>query len=206
MRAFLAAPANETTRQAFANVENDLIRRLGLSGDRHVRMTWVRPDVVHLTFKFLGDIEEAVAGPLEHAVGRALRGMGPVELPIDHLGVFPRADAPRALWIGPDESWSASDAATRLMAVHAAIEDVCDTAGFAREPGPWRPHLTLARVRSNERDVGRALRSIGALERALAIQPMPIDAVVLMKSELLPGGPTHAPVWMHRLASAGPVS
>ena len=206
MRAFLAAPADEATRQAFANVENDLIRRLGLSGDRHVRMTWVRPDVVHLTFKFLGDIEEAAAGPLEDAVGRALRGKEPVELPLDKLGVFPRANAPRALWVGPGESWGASDAAARLMALHAAIEDACAVVGLARDPTPWRPHLTLARVRSGEREVGRALRSTGALERALAVRPMPIDHAVLMKSELLPGGPTHTPIWMHRLASTGPVS
>ena len=164
-------------------------------------MTWVHADVVHLTLKFFGDIDEATAGPLEEATSRALRGRGPVELPLDRIGAFPRADAPRTLWIGPAESWAATAGAARLMALHTAIEDACAAAGFARDPSPWRPHLTMARVRSGEREVGRALRSTGALERALAIRPMPIDQVVLIKSELLPAGPTHTALWAHQLAA-----
>lgn len=205
MRAFLAAPADEATRRAFAVVEDDLTQRLGLSGNRHVRLTWVRQDVVHLTLKFLGDIDETAAGRLEAAVGRAMRGMGPAELPLDRVGAFPRADYPRALWIGPAESWSASDGAERLIALHAAIEDACAAVGCARDPSPWRPHLTMARLRSGEREVGRALRSTGALERTLAIRPMPIDQIVLMKSELLPAGPKHTALWVHRLATASSV-
>ena len=205
MRAFLAAPADEATRRAFAAAADDLTQGLGLSGNRHVRLTWVRPEVVHLTLKFLGDIDEPAAGRLESAISRALRGMGPAELPVDSVGAFPRADYPRALWIGPAESWSASDSAARLIALHAAIEDACAAAGFARDPSPWRPHLTMARVRSGEREVGRALRSTGALERALAIRSMPIDQIVLMKSELLPAGPKHTALWVHRLAAASSV-
>ena len=206
MRAFLAAPADEATRRAFAAVEDDLIERLAPPGDRRVRITWVRPEAVHLTFKFLGDIDDATARRLAAAVGEAVRNAGPTELPLDRLGVFPRADAPRALWMGPAESWQAAGNAARLMALHAAIDHACAAAGFQREEGPWRPHVTLARVRSGERAVGRALRSSGLLERALTIPPMPINRVVLMKSELLPAGPRHTPVWEHHLAVAGPIS
>ena len=86
------------------------------------------------------------------------------------------------------------------MALHTAIEDACAATGFARDSSPWRPHLTLARVKSGEREVGRVLRSTGALEHPLAIRPMRIEHVVLMKSELLPAGPKHTALWVHRLA------
>ena len=82
-----------------------------------------------------------------------------------------------------------------------AIEDVCATAGCTRDPGPWRPHLTLARVRSGEREVGRALHTSQLMTTELEIPAMSINTVVLMRSDLLPAGPRHTPLGIHRLES-----
>lgn len=199
VRAFLAVPAGDDTRDAFARAGNNLRTRLGLDRSRRARVTWVRSEAVHLTLKFLGDIDDALATPLGEAIGLAVRACQPLELPLTRVGVYPHADHPRVLWIGPPDAWAQTDAARQMAALHAAVEDACAGVGLSRDPKPWSPHVTLGRIRSGERDVASALRSRGILERTLTIPPLIVSAVVLMKSELLPEGPRHTPLWEHRL-------
>jgi len=199
VRAFLAALTGEDTRQAIARVEQDLKARLGLEGSGRARLTWVRPDAAHLTLKFFRDLDDRMAEPIGEAIAGSVGGVRPIEVPFTRLGVFPRADAPRVLWIGPDESWHTSEAALRLTALRRALQNACATLDVERDRSPWHPHVTLARVRSRERDVALALRSTHALTAPLAVPPILITAIVLMKSELLPDGPRHMPIWVRDL-------
>jgi 2'-5' RNA ligase len=148
--------------------------------------------------KFLGDTEEHLIEPLREAVERAMAGHGAVHIPVDRLGVFPRLQQPRVLWIGPSEQWEQGDEAKRLTALHRAVEDCCRSFGFAPEGRPLSPHLTLARVKEGERHVGQALAKSGVMDRPISLGLLAVESVVLMKSDLRPTGSLYTKLWKVR--------
>src|SRR5574339_1259039 len=100
--------------------------------------------------KFLGDTDEELIGPIREALERAMSGFERVTMPIERVGVFPRLQQPRVLWVGPSEQWEQGDDAKRLAALHRVVEDCCRSFGFAAEGRSLSPHLTLARVKEGE--------------------------------------------------------
>ena len=95
-----------------------------------------------------------------------------------------------------------------MVALHRAIEACCQSLGFASEGKALSPHLTLARVKAGERQVGLALAQSGVLDRPMACGSLAINAIALMKSQLRPTGPVYTKLWETRLAEEkgpGPV-
>ena len=87
------------------------------------------------------------------------------------------------------------DDARRLAELHRAVEDSCQSFGFAPEGRPLSPHLTLARIKEGERQCGQALAKSGVMDRALSLGSLPVQSVALMKSELRPTGPVYMKLW-----------
>jgi 2'-5' RNA ligase len=75
-----------------------------------------------------------------------------------------------------------------LTRLAADVEAALTAIGFAPESKPFHPHLTLARIKEQSRDVGRALSQEGLLEQEMRLGSLPVEAVSLMKSELRPSG------------------
>ena len=195
IRTFLAVELGDHLRDQITLVQQDLRQRLGRESSKDIRITWVQPSSIHLTMKFLGDTDEHLIEPLREAIERAMPGHGAVHMPIERLGVFPRLLQPRVFWIGPSEQWEQSDDAKRLVALHRAVENCCQSVGFAPEGRPLSPHLTLARVKEGERHVGQALAKSGAMDRPVSLGLLAVESVVLMKSELRPTGSVYTKLW-----------
>jgi 2'-5' RNA ligase len=202
IRAFLAVQLSEPLRAALAAIQSDVKRRITHDLPQHVSMSWVRPASLHLTIKFLGDIDEGLVVPLRHAMADALSGHRAIEVPLDRLGVFPRPQQPRVLWIGPSDQWETSEDAARLAALHRAIEACCGSLNLAPDMRPLSAHLTLARIKAGHHAVGQALARSGAMDRLLARHSLPVDAVALMRSELKPTGSIYTPFWESKLQAA----
>lgn len=198
IRAFLAVELGDHLRDQITLVQQDLRQRLGRESSKDIRITWVQPSSIHLTMKFLGDTDEHLIEPLREAIERAMPGHGAVHMPIERLGVFPRLLQPRVFWIGPSEQWEQSDDAKRLTALHRAVENCCQSVGFAPEGRPLSPHLTLARVKEGERHVGQALAKSGAMDRPVSLGLLAVESIVLMKSELRPTGSVYTKLWVVR--------
>jgi 2'-5' RNA ligase len=100
---------------------------------------WVEPDSLHLTLRFLGNLQPEV---LERVRGElsSVRGE-PFALALDGRGTFGPRTAPRVVWIGVSQGL---DACAELA---ARVEAACGRAGLEPEPRPWRAHVTLARAR-----------------------------------------------------------
>lgn len=195
IRTFLAVDPGENLRNQITLVQQDLRQRLSRESSRDIRITWVQPSSIHLTIKFLGDTDEQLIEVLREAVEQATTGHGAIHMPIERLGVFPRLQQPRVLWVGPSEQWEQGDDNKRLMALHRAVEDSCRSVGFAPEDKPLSPHLTLARVKEGERHVGLALAKAGVLDRPISLGLLAVESIVLMKSELQPTGPVYTKLW-----------
>ncbi len=133
MRAFVAVfPPLEVRKKALGAA-----RRLP-SGDR---VRWTRPENVHLTLKFLGDVREEIVDDLCAALGEVCERHIPFDVELAGLGAFPSARRAQVLWtdvgVGSD----------RLRSVATEIDGALAPLGFERERRPYAPHLTLGRVR-----------------------------------------------------------
>ncbi len=105
------------------------------------RVSWNRDDKLHLTIKFLGDIARERVADLSLAAAQAVSGMKPFTLAAEGCGAFPPRGEPRVLWIG------IVDAAGELEHLYERLEEQCSAREFKREQRPFRPHLTIARLR-----------------------------------------------------------
>jgi 2'-5' RNA ligase len=199
MRLFLAVELPDDVRAAVGAFQQDLKRRLEGSWDRHVRVGWVQPQLMHLTLKFLGETDEQIIEPLRTSIQESIIGYRPSEIPLTRAGAFPRPQQPRVLWIGPDASWERGAEAAHLASLHEAIEDCCELVGIAREGRALSPHLTLARVKEGDRQVGQALARSGVLDQPVSLGLLPVGVVTLMKSDLRPTGPLYSKLWQVRL-------
>lgn len=195
IRAFLAVELSEELRSRLAQVQQDLRQRLSRTLPKQVRLSWVQPASIHLTIKFLGDMDEAVIAPMHVAILQAMEGHRTIQVPLEQLGLFPRPQQPRVLWVGPSASWDQGDDAKQLRAMHQAVEECCHSFGFAPEGRPLSPHLTLARIKEGEREFGQVLVRSGVMDKPVGIGTLPIAPIVLMKSDLRPTGPVYTKLW-----------
>ena len=154
-----------------------------------VRAGWSREDNLHLTLKFLGDVPIADIPRVSEAVAIATKSVSSFELTFFDSGTFPPHGRPSVLWIGTP--------ASGLQALHAPIEEELAEAGFARESRPFRPHLTIARLRHLQ-----GARQLAELHKSLRFAPIEFDVseVVVFKSELLTQGSKHTAISRHELA------
>jgi 2'-5' RNA ligase len=199
IRAFLAVELSQELQAGIATVQQELKHRIEPELKRDMRISWTQPASIHLTLKFLGDMDEQVIDPLLVVVEQAIGSQIAVNVPLERLGAFPRPQSPRVLWVGPLENWDRGAEAKRIAEIHGAIEQSCECLRFLRETKPFSPHLTLARIRLGERQVGVALAKGGVLDRPLSLGSLAVESVVLMKSELKPTGSVYTRLWEARL-------
>src|ERR1700738_155084 len=105
------------------------------------RASWLPEENLHLTRKFLGDIPVTNVEAALQATERAAKTVEPFQLTVVDCGAFPPKSQPRVLWVGIE------DPSGQLALLHRTLEDECAKAGFPREPRPFHPHLTIARIR-----------------------------------------------------------
>jgi len=185
IRTFIAVELNPTLKQAIAGVQEGLKRELqGLAAG--VRLQWVRVDSIHLTLKFLGDIEQGRVGNILHVLEEVGRDYEPFSIDVKGFGVFPNLRAPRVLWMG------LADQADVLIRLAGSIDAALAPLGFQIEPKPYSPHLTLARVKEQARIIANALTDSGVMRDVTSRGTLPVQAMALMKSELTPSGSVYS--------------
>jgi 2'-5' RNA ligase len=195
IRTFLAVELGGDLRNQISLAQQDLRQRLDRESSKDIRITWVQPSSIHLTIRFLGDTDEQLVGRMREAMTTVRRSHPIIQIPIDRLQAFPNLRQPRVLWVGPSEQWFKSDAANRLAALHQEIEACCRSLGFLTDDKPFTPHLTLARIKAGDRQVGQLLAQSGVCDRPLSLGAITVGALVLMKSKLRPTGPLYTKLW-----------
>ena len=174
IRAFIAIQLPDDVRAALAQVNEILAAQLP---QRSVR--WVKPKLMHLTLRFLGDTAVSNLPSLYDALDESAAQHDEFMLRLDHLGCFPNCKQPRVIWAGLQGQLEAADAFKQD--IDAALEPL----GWEREERPFRPHLTLGRVKDS-----RMLRDTH-WEANFEKQALPVTAIHLIESELTPGGPIY---------------
>jgi 2'-5' RNA ligase len=143
-------------------------------------LAWVARDHRHLTLKFLGDVDEAVVPKLIVAADLAAAGHDPMEMTVRQVGAFPNFRRARVVWIGVEQE-------PRLELLHHDLEQACEQQGFEVEGRPFRPHITLARVRA-PLSVDR-LRGLARVARTVRVRAtILVEHITLFESTLAPSG------------------
>jgi RNA 2',3'-cyclic 3'-phosphodiesterase len=149
---------------------------------------WVRDDYLHITLKFFGEVTSDRLEAIEEMLQFATAGMAPMELVLSGGGAFPSSERPRVLRLevtaGPD-----------LELLQDRLERGSERIGFPPEGRPFRPHITLGRVREGHRLPAGAMRQVEALPTGRAFLA---DQVVLFESRQT----TRGPEYTTRLAQA----
>jgi 2'-5' RNA ligase len=174
IRSFLALDPPEEILREIGRVQERL-RKL-IHGD----VRWVRPESIHLTLKFFGDIPERDVANISAVAGKAAAGVRPMDLAIGGAGVFPDPHRPRIIWLGMN-----GDVA-RLTTFQQGMERALQEIGFPREERPFRPHLTLGRIKTPKGLIGLT----GVLEKGETYTAGRFTAsgLGLFKSDLTPRG------------------
>lgn len=187
IRAFIAIELPDSVKAAISRIQADVRR------DEHASVKWVNPDGVHLTLKFLGNIDPELIPAIGRAMSQAAAGLGPVRLELSRVGAFPNLRAPRVVWVGLE-----GDIST-LQVLYKQIEDRLAELGFPPEGRAFSPHLTLGRVRQGaarpeQQRLAQAISSTKLDDRAA----FEAGSVSLMRSTL-----TRARAIYSRILEAG---
>lgn len=111
-----------------------------------VRVRWTNPENIHLTMKFLGDTEDALVPMLRETLSELVTPLFPFEVEANGVGFFPSPKKPRVIWSGFDPQ-----SAEVLSLLQQALERDLEELGFEKENRPFRPHVTLGRVKSRNK-------------------------------------------------------
>jgi RNA 2',3'-cyclic 3'-phosphodiesterase len=179
VRAFIALELPEAARRALVTLQSRLKQE-------RLAVRWVRPEGIHLTLKFLGDIPMEQIDPIGRALSVAIKGYGPLRLSIKGLGVFPGVRKARVIWAGLIGETAA------LLDLQAAVEEALAAAGFPRDRRRFKAHLTLGRFKK----APPPPVLVTLLERCSDDAPcdLPLARVVLYRSELRPQGARYTPL------------
>jgi len=158
-RLFVAAEVTTEARHALAA----LVDGVDVPGRR------VRPPNWHVTLRFIGEVDEPMLDLLIRSLDEADLG-DRFRVRWGGLGAFPRPSKATVVWVG------LADGAPQLIGLAASVESAVNTTGVASEDRPFRPHLTLSRIRppADVRDLISSVSPTGVT--------MPVDRVVLMSS------------------------
>jgi 2'-5' RNA ligase len=185
IRSFIAIELPPEVKSFLAAVQSRLKR------ESRAPVKWVDPAIMHLTLKFLGNVNADVVGNITAALEEACRGVAPIRLGINSLGVFPSPGRVRVVWVG------LSGDIEKLGLLQKRVDAALSPLGYESESRPFTPHHTLARVREEASPAER--QRLGDLVTGIVAETAPVfsvDAVHLMKSQLTREGPIYS-----RLAS-----
>ncbi len=163
---------------------------IGLRSATEAKASWSSPDNIHLTLKFLGDVEVERVATVSSAVAAAVSSIEPFKIRVEGVGAFPPRGAPRVLWIG------VNDLEGRLAQLHARIEDRFAKAGFAKESRQFHPHLTLARLR---KPLGASALAAAHKERPFKPGDLSVSELIVIRSELSSKGSKYTTISRHPL-------
>lgn len=169
MRLFFAVPLGESVRETVR-------RAVARFPAPDPPWRWIPPENYHITLKFIGEADPALAGELRQAGAEAAAGTPAFTLRFGRFGAFPDISRPRVIFYGIEDGMGP------LASLAARLEDACEALGIERERRPFRAHLTLARIkRPVTGPIRDALRSVPPLSAAAA---QVADRFSLMSSTL----------------------
>lgn len=176
VRLFVACEVPDDVKDSIGTLITDLRSRSGIA------VRWIRPEGVHVTLKFLGEVPVKQLPAIKLAIQEAVVGHAPFELEFSNIGTFGGREGLRIMWVG-----IAGDV-LRLEALVRAVNAALAVVGFEPERRPFRPHLTLGRVRDEVGTRERAEIEVQVGKTEVPQSSWRTAQVSLMRSRLTTSG------------------
>jgi 2'-5' RNA ligase len=183
MRLFIAINLPATQRAIISQTQQQLRAQIQSRGAK-----WVAPENVHLTLQFMGEVDAQLVPKIEAALRAACERSASFELQTGGIGCFPDPRKPRVVWLGLNGDLE--DLRQLQSAVAAAVAPF----HAQRDEKSFKPHLTLARVKTFDRDEARAIGRAVQQAEASSYESWRVESVELIQSELKPSGPVYTPL------------
>jgi 2'-5' RNA ligase len=183
MRTFIAVELPENIKKKIGEIQAPLKRT-------NAFVSWVKPGNIHVTLKFLGEVPEEQIQEVFNATEKALEGAGRFTMSLKGMGGFPNLKRPRVIWVG------AGSGGEELSFLAKRIEEEMEKIGFPKEKRSFSPHFTIGRVKSPKNIEQLATRVESSQFQTEEIE---VAEVVVMKSQLTPGGAIYTPQKIIRL-------
>lgn len=174
IRAFLAVDPSQEVLNEIIRIQERL--KKSIQGD----VRWVRPEGIHLTLKFFGNISDTDVANISAVVKNNVVIVKPFTVNVKKVGSFPDVNRPRVLWLGVDGD------VDPLIRLQKEIDRGLQEYGFKKEDRPFRPHLTLARVKDPRGLIG--LAKILEKSEEYVAGHFDVGGLILFKSDLTPQG------------------
>ncbi|MBN2375750.1 MAG: RNA 2',3'-cyclic phosphodiesterase [Sedimentisphaerales bacterium] len=181
IRCFIAVELEESVKVELGRMQKRLAKQLR---GNEFGINWVKPERIHLTLKFLGDVDETLVPEICSAVSEAAEHFGPIEIELSGLGCFGPNNRPaRVLWAG------IVTGAEVLGELAGAIDMNLGLLDFGQERRKFSPHLTLARIK--QPNAGKAVRNLLEKEAVEVIAGQTVSEITVFQSELTQSGPIY---------------
>lgn len=184
IRSFVAIDLPDAVKDVLSEVGERLGRQVP---ERSVR--WSRVSGIHLTLKFLGDVDEADLPKIKTALAQVGQRHAPFTFAVAGVGCFPNLRNPRVVWVGIEEETGS------LAALQRDVEKSLVPVGFEAEKRAFHPHLTLGRTRrdvrsGDQRRIGEIIANADVSE----LGQVCVDSFRLVRSDLRPDGAVYTPL------------
>ena len=176
VRAFLAIPLPRQLQESIRVIQTELQASIA-------EARWTRPENLHLTLHFFGEIEQETLEKLKVSVLSVKGCQRPFQVEVKGLGAFPDPYRPRVIWLGLKPRG-------QLEQLHRATEPCLSQAGLTTDSRPYSPHLTIGRLLGGKLDLTELFSSM----QQKTIEPLTVDRLILYESRLRPEGAQHIPL------------
>ena len=174
IRAFIAIPLSTEVQALLVAVSQTWSEQVP---ERSVR--WVKPHLMHITLRFLGDTEVASLPTVADALDGIAARINAFTLRLDRPGCFPNNKRPRVIWVGLQGQLETA------RALKHEIDEALVPLGWEQDDQSFRPHLTVGRVKDS--------RKVRGFRWEANVEPLlvPVNVIHLIESDLLPAGPVY---------------
>ena len=180
IRAFIAIPLDPKIQHSIERMQDHLKKT-------NSDVKWVKSENIHITLKFLGDVNTEQINSVKQALSNCTHNTRPFKVELSQLGAFPNIEHPRTLWVG------LKDHKQKLSRMAVSLEKALGKIGFQGDQRPFSPHITIGRIRSSN--------NIDALSKSMSNYPISenciqtISKIILFQSILSSEGPIYEPLY-----------
>ncbi len=166
------------------DVSEQAVRLVTRLNRTSAKVTWVESENLHVTLKFLGEVEATFIPDVCKAVRAVVANQSGFELELGGVGAFPNTSRPRTIWLGVTKGLD------EMIALHDAVNEALANLGFRGENRRFVPHLTIGRVKQPSGTFAELSELITKHEDFVAGK-LPVDEVAIVSSKLEREGPIY---------------
>lgn len=179
MRSFIAITLPQEIKDSLQHIQERL-----KSAQADVK--WVRPNNIHLTLKFLGEIKDDLIDKIKKIIAEVCKDKKALEVSLSDLGAFPHIKQPRVVWVG------ISQGEENIKNIATELEQKLNGIGIAKGKRAFACHITLGRLRAGikRQELSRELEKVKNLQIQNPLK-FKVNKISLFKSTLTPQGPIY---------------